>query len=250
MSRRSVIFAASSAVLLLPLLVAPVRATGQTSGGLPALRDDLTTEAAARAAADAALGRDLAAETAARAAADAALRSDLNAEISARQGADTLLETRLNATEADLISRINNVALTPGPKGDKGDTGPAGATGPQGPRGETGAVGATGPQGAMGPQGPTGATPRIVVTRVYSPFVKMCSSLDPSCSNYARAEAPCPEGHQLVGGGFNTWPEVQVSYSAPFPHPGVNTWQVYGANHDAFSHAEIQAMGICLGVVQ
>lgn len=48
---------------------------------------------------------------------------------------------------ADLRRRIEEISLTPGPKGDRG------ATGAQGPQG---AVGPVGPQGVPGPQGPTG----------------------------------------------------------------------------------------------
>jgi hypothetical protein len=63
---------------------------------------------------------------------------------------------------------LENIQLTPGPKGDQGDPGPKGdkgdtgeqgpqgLTGPQGPVGPQGATGATGPQGETGPQGPPG----------------------------------------------------------------------------------------------
>ena len=57
---------------------------------------------------------------------------------------------------------LQNVALTPGPKGDKGETGPKGETGERGPQGATGetgprgADGLQGPQGLQGPPGPQG----------------------------------------------------------------------------------------------
>jgi hypothetical protein len=79
------------------------------------------------------------------------------------------------ATTAFVVSKVNTIALTPGPQGPVGAqgptgvqgltgpiglTGPAGPTGPQGPQGNTGATGPQGPQGntgATGPQGPAGA---------------------------------------------------------------------------------------------
>lgn len=77
---------------------------------------------------------------------------------------------------------LQNISLTPGPKGDKGETGERGPIGPQGPQGETGQqglqgergqdgqvgprgergeqgpIGQTGPAGPVGPQGPIGLT--------------------------------------------------------------------------------------------
>ena len=64
--------------------------------------------------------------------------------------------SRIQALEAEdilLHNRIDNIQLTPGPKGDKGDTG---ATGPQGLKGDTGLTGAVGPQGLNGDTGATG----------------------------------------------------------------------------------------------
>ena len=48
---------------------------------------------------------------------------------------------------------LQNIALTPGPKGDKGEPGQKGADGERGPQGATGE---TGPRGADGLQGPQG----------------------------------------------------------------------------------------------
>lgn len=53
---------------------------------------------------------------------------------------------------AELEKELEDISLTPGPKGSTGPQGPTGATGSQGP---AGATGATGPQG---PKGDTGAT--------------------------------------------------------------------------------------------
>ena len=63
---------------------------------------------------------------------------------------------------------LQNIALTPGPKGDKGEIGERGPIGPQGPqgltgeqgprweRGEQGPIGLTGPKGDIGPRGENG----------------------------------------------------------------------------------------------
>lgn len=69
---------------------------------------------------------------------------------------------------------LQNISLTPGPKGDRGDPGPQGnpgeigpqglqgergqdgQPGPRGERGEQGPIGQTGPAGPQGPVGPTG----------------------------------------------------------------------------------------------
>jgi autotransporter adhesin len=52
--------------------------------------------------------------------------------------------------------RIDNIQLTPGPKGDKGDPGRDGKDGQPGRDGQDGKDGATGPQGPEGPKGDKG----------------------------------------------------------------------------------------------
>ena len=91
----------------------------------------------------------------------------------------SVLESKPNIDTSQFATKqeLQNVALTPGPKGDKGeigergpqgDTGPRGADGLQGPqglqgergqdgqRGEQGPIGQTGPAGPQGPIGLTG----------------------------------------------------------------------------------------------
>ena len=51
---------------------------------------------------------------------------------------------------------LQNITLTPGPKGDKGETGERGPIGPIGPQGETGPRGADGQQGLQGIRGERG----------------------------------------------------------------------------------------------
>ena len=77
--------------------------------------------------------------------------------------------SRIQALEAEdiiLHYRIDNIQLTPGPKGDQGPQGPAGAdgapgpigaTGPEGPQGLTGLKGDKGDPGSQGIQGEQGS---------------------------------------------------------------------------------------------
>ena len=53
---------------------------------------------------------------------------------------------------------LQNISLTPGPKGDRGEPGPQGATGEIGPQGLQGLQGPPGPKGDTGERGPQGAT--------------------------------------------------------------------------------------------
>ena len=62
------------------------------------------------------------------------------------------VDTSVFATKSEL----QNISLTPGPKGDKGETGERGPIGPKGDAGERGPKGDTGPKGADGLQGPQG----------------------------------------------------------------------------------------------
>jgi len=65
------------------------------------------------------------------------------------------LESNPNVDTSQFATKqeLQNIALTPGPKGDKGEPGPQGDTGERGPQGATGD---TGPRGADGLQGPQG----------------------------------------------------------------------------------------------
>ena len=73
----------------------------------------------------------------------------------------TALESKPNIDTSQFATKqeLQNIALTPGPKGDKGETGERGPIGPAGPKGdagERGPQGETGPRGADGLQGPQG----------------------------------------------------------------------------------------------
>lgn len=157
--------------------VGDVRAQSTTSGGIPALKEELvlemdraataerllderllltetglSSEVVRATAAERGLFGDLTlqldeeiaarisadtAEAATRAAADAALRTSIDGEATARAAAD-----------AGLRTTIETLSLTPGPPGPPGE---------QGPEGEQGPPGGTGPAGPPGPPGPAGA---------------------------------------------------------------------------------------------
>lgn len=68
------------------------------------------------------------------------------------------LENNHNVDTSNFATKqeLQNIALTPGPKGDKGEPGPKGADGERGLQGERGADGLQGPQGLQGIQGERG----------------------------------------------------------------------------------------------
>ena len=71
------------------------------------------------------------------------------------------LENNPNVDTSNFATKqeLQNISLTPGPKGDKGEAGERGPIGPQGPQGLTGPQGQqgeTGQQGLQGIQGPIG----------------------------------------------------------------------------------------------
>ena len=73
----------------------------------------------------------------------------------------TALENKTNIDTSNFATKqeLQNIALTPGPKGDKGEPGPIGPIGPQGfpgPKGDAGLQGPIGPQGAQGERGQDG----------------------------------------------------------------------------------------------
>ena len=68
------------------------------------------------------------------------------------------LENNPNVDTSQFATKqeLQNIALTPGPKGDKGEAGERGPIGPQGPQGLIGPQGLQGIQGQIGPKGDTG----------------------------------------------------------------------------------------------
>lgn len=68
------------------------------------------------------------------------------------------LENKPNIDTSQFATKqeLQNIALTPGPKGDKGETGERGPQGDAGPRGAEGLQGPIGPQGLQGERGQIG----------------------------------------------------------------------------------------------
>ena len=95
-----------------------------------------------------------------------------------------------------------------GLQGVQGLVGPQGPAGPAGQRGATGLQGPAGSQGARGPTGKAGAAGTIAAsTIVAAPLVK--SQADPALGTTLTAEASCPSGQVVLGGGG------RVSTAAP-----------------------------------
>lgn len=71
-----------------------------------------------------------------------------------------LLEAKPEPDTSNFATKeeLQNISLTPGPKGDRGDPGPQGAPGEIGPQGLQGLQGPPGPKGDTGERGPQGAT--------------------------------------------------------------------------------------------
>jgi hypothetical protein len=117
--------------LWLTVMLVPFTALGQSTGGLPALREELAAEVAARAAGDAQLQANintaqtsLNGEAAARQGADEALQANIMAETNARAAADNAETAARIAADAATLAAAKTYADTrPGPKGDKGDPG-------------------------------------------------------------------------------------------------------------------------------
>ena len=70
------------------------------------------------------------------------------------------LESNPNVDTSQFATKqeVQNIALTPGLKGDKGEAGERGPIGPQGPQGLQGIQGQIGPKGETGERGPQGDT--------------------------------------------------------------------------------------------
>ena len=85
-----------------------------------------------------------------------------------------------------------------GPAGATGPAGPQGATGPQGPAGDTGAQGPQGLEGPQGPQGPAGPAGSIAGLQV----VRVSRTVDYLPGAGVTADAQCPAGKVVIGGGY------------------------------------------------
>lgn len=101
--------------------------------------------------------------------------------------------------------------------------------GPQGP---------AGPQGKQGPQGPEGNFGNVEI--VNGP--KVLLGADGSGDDVKLAEADCPSGTTLVGGGYSGGTiDMTVSYDAP----AGNSWGVIAINWSSSASNDFQAHAIC-----
>lgn len=126
-----------------------------------------------------------------------------------------------------------------GPVGPVGPIGPVGLMGPQGLPGERGLQGEQGPQGLQGIQGPAGISGLEVVT-ADSGF-RTAAAID--------VTADCPEGKQVIGGGFSIRSadagDLNVQVSAPIAS---NRWGVSVFTADfpnTFPDWAVRAIAIC-----
>jgi len=77
--------------------------------------------------------------------------AEWNVELPAKavEGAETHVEDHNSVYDAikEVRTNVDEIELTPGPKGDKGDAGPAGKDGAKGDKGDKGEPGADGKDG-------------------------------------------------------------------------------------------------------
>jgi len=144
-----------------------------------------------------------------------------------------------------------------GPQGEPGATGPAGPQGPagpegprgaQGPAGPTGPAGATGATGATGEQGPAGVSG---YERVVSGWTVLAGTLDPTGDHGGPANAWCPTGKVVTGGGFEvdgTGPNYfhwSLTRSQPTTLAGQDGWWATILNDDPLYGVSFRAYAIC-----
>src|SRR5699024_1099896 len=86
--------------------------------------------------------------------------ADWNVELPGKavEGAETHVEDHNAVYDAiqEVRTNVDEIELTPGPKGDKGEPGADGKDGAKGDKGEPGADGKDGADGEKGPKGDTG----------------------------------------------------------------------------------------------
>lgn len=125
-----------------------------------------------------------------------------------------------------------------GPAGPRGEIGPAGAKGERGPAGEMGPVGPTGPMGPTGDAGPKGDSglpgpkgdkgdPGAPGFSGYEIVFATNSGFGNSqVRQYASAQAVCPAGKKLLGGGARTHsPETALTSNGPiYAYSNTPTW--------------------------
>lgn len=158
------------------------------------------------------------------------------------------------------IQGLTGPAGPTGPQGPAGQTGATGPQGPAGPQGEPGSTGATGPAGPQGPAGQTGATgpqgPAGVsgYERVVSGWTVLSGTLDPTGESGGPANAWCPTGKVVMGGGFEidgsgpnffNW---SLTRSQPTTAAGQDGWWATILNEDPLYGVSFRAYAICAAV--
>ena len=127
-----------------------------------------------------------------------------------------------------------------GPRGETGPTGLSGSRGLQGPAGIQGPTGAKGPKGATGPKGetgPRGSRGPTGAQGVAGPSTGqtitgaiVTTGTAPGRSTLLAADASCPTGTRLIGGGGAVWNDDQnykTAMTASFPNT-TTQWRVTG----------------------
>jgi Collagen triple helix repeat (20 copies) len=112
----------------------------------------------------------------------------------------------------------------PGQRGQDGTDGEDGAPGPQGPQG------ADGPQGPPGPAGVSG-------------YERVSVTVNAPAKSVVDAEAACPAGKHVLGGGANpggTGPGSAILRSYPFNE----AWEITYFNNSSFAE-NLHAYAIC-----
>ncbi|MCG6941069.1 MAG: collagen-like protein [Thiohalocapsa sp.] len=139
----------------------------------------------------------------------------------------------------------------PGPQGEPGAAGPAGPqgeTGPQGPagpQGDAGPQGPAGPQGDIGPQGPAGA-PGIsgyeIVDISAAPQLVM-----PGFPAYVQGS--CPDGKQVLSGGYFLMPTMGFSVDATVIQSGPMGSDTWGVSIMGLSGSEPTQLDVTLTLI-
>ena len=136
-------------------------------------------------------------------------------------------------------SHLSQLQGRPGAVGSSGSGGSKGEAGGPGTKGETGS---TGTKGGAGPTGATGMSGYQQVAGSYEPGTG-------SGFNEASAEASCPAGKKVIGGGFDTAGSDATLYVGLDEATSETNWVVstFSATTAAYS---IRAFAICVRVAE
>jgi len=123
----------------------------------------------------------------------------LNIKIDSKENKTTGHEPTLDIVWGGTVGAAGQVGAT-------GAAGPIGPTGAVGPIGPIGPIGATGPIGPIGPIGPTGAVGPVGATGAAGliGWERVVGASSPDNESDKSVTASCPEGKQIVSGGYAT----------------------------------------------